>query len=406
MPARKSPPWTGREIAILSDVYPREGIGAAADALPDRSWRAIYAMASRLKLQCQVLPDAPKAKLQGERLEEAIRLREVEGWGFARIGAHFGISETGASNAILIAMSPRKGFTPAARDDAGRLTPESIDRLRWMLRKGLKPVEIQLRLGLSAGRIAEERRRYNADLKERGKALLPPPGGGEAYSGAKVARDRRAAVERLFMDGLGTKKIHEETGVSNTTIVRIRARLVKRLARKGEALPGCDASGRRRAAKISKRYVPETTIAALKQRLLDRVPVRRAARDLGIGLSAAYRIRDQLRAQLEEQGHSLPAPILPGRDSRAARAAEWLPRDKFYRYRELSAEHGPQQAKSLLLAEISAEQQADRERRARRPRTFEEQLAAVAAGARLTNRLNLTRPAPDMTLGGVATGAL
>jgi hypothetical protein len=366
-------------------------------------------MAHKLQLRSPIVGDAPKAKLQGAQLEEAIRLREQERWSFARIGATFGVSEAGACNAVLIALCPRKGFTPASRDATGRLTPESIERLRWMLRKGIKPVEIQLRLALSAGRIAEERRRYNADLKARGKALLPPPGAGEAYSGVKLSKATRLRVEELFMEGLGAKKINERTGVSHTSILRIRTNLVKRLARKGQVLPGCDTKGRRGAAKESTRYIPQVSIDALKERLLAREPVRRAANDLGIGHSSAYRIRDGMRAELAAQGKELPAPMLPGRNAGDARRAAWLPADKLYRYRELSAEHGPAEAKELMLAEIAAEREAareaERERRSR-PRTFEEQLAAVAAGARLIARPNLTRAAPDFTLGGVATGAL
>jgi hypothetical protein len=41
-----------------------------------------------------------------------------------------------------------------------------------------------------------------------------------------------------------------------------------------------------------------------------------------------------------------------------------------------------------------------------RPRTFEEQLAAVRAGAHLVEVRPLRRPDPDMTLGGVPSGLL
>lgn len=404
--ARPKPPaWSPQELAILADVFPREGVNGAAGALPNRSWRAINVMASRLGLRSPVVGDAPKPMLQGAELEEAIRRREVEGWSFARIGATFGVAEASACNAVLIALCPRKGFTPAQRDGHGRLTPEGLERLRLMLRKGLKGVDIQLRLGLSASCIAEQRRRYRADLKVRGKAALPPPGAGEAYSGVKLSTAKKREVEALFMQGYGTAKISARTGVSKTSVTRIRTRLVKRLLRKGEALPGCDAKGVRRRQKDSARAIPAEAINAMRERLLAREPVRRAARDLGIGGSAAYRIRDALAAELAAAGGELPKPILPGKGHDgfvAVRRAEWLPAAKLQRYRDLTREHGLEHAKRLVLDEIAAEQRA----RVARPMTFEEQLARVAAGAKLAPVVKLRRPDPTMTLGGVSTGAL
>ena len=57
------------------------------------------------------------------------------------------------------------------------------------------------------------------------------------------------------MQGLGSKKITERTGVSNTQVGRIRNRLIKRLGRKGECLPGCDRDGRRTVQKESARFI-------------------------------------------------------------------------------------------------------------------------------------------------------
>jgi hypothetical protein len=273
----KAPAWTQEELAVLTEIYPAAGLNGVADVLSERSWSAIYVMANRLRLQAP-LTAAPKTKLSGPRLEEAIRLREVEGWAFARIAVHYGIAETSASNAILIALCPRKGFTPAERDDKGRLLPRGIERLRWMLKKGLKPVDIQLRLGLSAGRIAEERRRYNADLKAAGKALLPPPGNGERYSGARISRDVLKQVESLLLTGLGTPKVADRTGVSKVHCQRVRAKLLARLKRRGQTIPGCDANGRRVRLFENAAMIPDTAKQALRALLLDRVPVRRAAR--------------------------------------------------------------------------------------------------------------------------------
>jgi hypothetical protein len=403
----KAPAWTSQEIAILHDVYPREGINGAADALPDRSWQAIFVMASKLGIRSQVVTDAPKPALAGADLEEAIQRREQEGWSFARIGAHFGVSESAACNAVLIALCPRKGFTPAQRDAKGRLTPEGLERLRTMLRKGMKAIDIQLRLGLSAGRIAEERRRYRKDLKARGKAPLPQPGGGEAYSGVKLTRAAKVEVEQLLLQGFGAKKVTERTGVSNTSVRRIRNRLIRRLRRKGETLPGCDRDGRRiGAAKASNHYIPAEAVKALRERILAREPVARAAADLGIGGSSAYKIRDALAAELRAQGKDLPPPVRLGNGKEArsrAASARWLPKGQIHRFRQLSIEHGHDTAKQMILDEIAAEKAA---RAARKP-TFEEQLAAVREGkATITTKFQPSRRAPDGTLGGVATGMI
>lgn len=408
MPKRKPPPWTAEEIAILEDVYVREGINGATDALPDRSWHAIHQMAHKRGIRCQAVTPAPKGRLQGAQLAEAVRLREQDGWSFARIGATFGICEASACNCVMIELCRRKGFNPAQRDGHGRLTAEGVERLRFALRKGLKGIDIQLRLGICAGRVALERRRYNAELKARGKAALPPPGGGIAYSGVKLSREDRKAVEDLFLEGFGTQKISERTGVSKTSITRIRNRLIKRLARKGETLPGCDRRGRRSGpAKEHLRAVPAQAIAALRERLLAGEPCARSARDLGIGGSRAYRVRTALVAELAERGETLPAADWRSVDGRlaariAARRADWLPPEWFQRHRELVHAHGLEEAKRLVLAEIVAARRAAAER----PKIFEEQLARVAAGASLVTRVPLRRPDPAGTLGGVATGAL
>lgn len=421
MPARKPPAWTPQEIAILSDIYPREGLNGATNALPERSWQAIYQMAHNLRLKAPILADAPKPRLAGDRLEEAIRLREVEKWSFARIGALFGVSECGTCNAVLIALCPRKGFTPAPRDATGRLLPEGFERLRLMLRIGMKGVDIQLRLGVSAGRVAEERRRYRRDLKERGKATLPPPGTGQAYSGVKLTKARKAEVEGLLLQGWGTLKVSQKTGASKTSITRIRNRLIKRLARKGDALPGCDITGRRHEQKESSRFIRPEQVAELRRRILAREPVSRAAREIGIGGSSAYRIRDTLAAELAALGEALPIPRLPGSGPEARQAslvASWLPigTKNIYRYRELLRDHPPAQAKAMFLAELADRQRAMVERQraeagrrraeTARPKTFEEKLAAVRAGATISSRIDIRKADPAMTLGGIGTAAL
>jgi hypothetical protein len=412
MPARKAPAWTAQETAVLVDVYPREGINGATGALPERSWHAIEQRAHKLGLRSPIVSDAPSTALEGDRLEEAIRLREEQGWSFARIGAHLGVCEASACNAVLIALCPRKGFTPAQRDKHGRLLPEGMDRLRYMLRKGLKGVDIQLRLGLSASRIALERRRYSAELKANRKMPLPPPGGGEAYSGVKLTREKKREAEQLLLEGFGAKKVSERTGVSHTSIGRIRNRLIKRLGRRGETLPGCDRAGQRRsAAKESTAHIPVEQVTRLRSLLLERVPVARAAKLAGIGSKSAYRLRDELAAELATRGAQLLPPIRAGAHERpASRAANWLPSGQLHRFRKLTIERGLAEAEQIIRAEIEttriAEETARRAEQAR-PKTFEEQLARVARGeVRLVRNVPLRRPDPSMTLGGIATGSL
>ena len=405
----KAPAWTSEEVAVIREFYPGGGIAAVADMLPDRSWHAIQVMAHKLGVKSGLVTDATAAVLSGDRLERAIALREEHGWGFPRIGREFGVSEAAACNAILIALCPRKGFTPAQRDDKGRLTAEGLARLREALRKGMKGVDIQLHLGLSAGRVAEERRRYTRHLKEQRKVALPPPGKGAQYSGVKLSREAKREVEALFLQGLGTKKVAERSGVSHTSAGRIRNRLIKRLRRTGQTLPGCDRKGKRTgAAHESRHYITAETVIEVRRLILDRTPVRRAAAIAGVGTSSAYKIRDALRAELEAKGEQLPAPILPGKNAAAARAAKWLPDGMMSRFRDLSHTHGAAEAKRIIQDEVRAAREAEARRRAeRRGRlTLEEQLAAVRNGAGLVRTFTPSKVLPDATLGGIATGMI
>lgn len=378
MPAHRTPRWTATEVAILQTQYPEMGIDVAAQ-LPGRSWHSIHVKAHKLGLKCRKVGDAPKPKLAGAELEEAIRLRESEGWSFARIGAKFGVAEASANNAVLIALCARRGFTPAERDRHGRLTEQGRERVRYALKKGLKGVDIQLRLGVSASCVAEQRRRYNRDLLERGKATLPPPGAGEAYSGAKLSKSKKADVERLFLEGLGTAKVADRSGVSKTSCTRIRNRLIKRLKRRGETLPGCDAGGVRHVQAESTRFITNAQRDALRSMLLERIPVSRAASIVAIGGSSAYRIRDELAAELAAAGECLPAPELPGRvRANAFVQSHWPPKGpaEIYSFRELLRDLTFEDAK---VAWRRRKQEAARAE-ADRPKSFEEKLALVAAG--------------------------
>lgn len=425
MPRTKAPAWTSQEIAVLREIYPTEGLGGVADLLSDRSWHSIHQKAFKLGIRCELVTYAPKARLQGDRLEQAIRMREDQNWSFARIAAELGgISEAGVCNAVLNALCTRKGFRPAERDGKGRLLPEGLARLRVLLKKGFKGVDIQLRLALSAGRVAEERRRYNRELKANGKALLPPPGGGEAYSGVKVPRSKVREIEEALMQGLGTRKVSERTGASKTTITRARNRLIRRLGRKGECLPGCDRSGKRLRVVDHFHAIPDHARAEFRRLLIDRrMSARRAGLHAGIGGSNAHRMYQAIVAEYAGRGEQLPptrrAPSI-GPDRQAL-----LDEDAIYpkgragmaAFRQHAAEAGYLTARRKLRddhAEVIAAEQAQRAREAEaarqealRPRTFEEKLALVASGkAQLVPAFHPRRVAPDMTLGGVATGAL
>lgn len=396
MAAHRNPRWSTSELAILREHYPLGGLKATIAMLPGRSWHSIYMKAAGHGLKAPK-PDAPRCALAGEKLEQAIRLRE-EGWSFAKIGAHLGVAESSACNAVLAALCVRQGFTPIERGPNGRMTDAGKERLRWMLKKGLKGVEIQLRTGLSASRIAEERRRYNTELKANGKALLPPPGNGEHYSGVRISAEAKREAERLFLEGYGTAKVAQKSGVSKTVATRIRNKLIARLKRKGQRLPGCDANGKRRQTRDHSRHVPDALKARLRELILARVPVRRAAAICGIGSCSAYRLRDQMKAE----GIDIPAPRLPGKTRPLQREmlyAQAIPDGQLWRFRELVREIGDMdRARAALRAEMAE---------ASRTLTFEDRLALVANGRRKIVAVPRLSPAdPQMTLGGVATGAL
>jgi predicted DNA-binding protein (UPF0251 family) len=403
--------WTPAEIKWLRDNYRLYGRVGCAERM-DRTRSAVGVMASRLNLRTEVTNRSRRPSLAGVELEEAIRLHEEEGWSFERLGQKFGYCETAVSNAVLIALCPRKGHRPAARNEYGRLMPEEIERMRLMLRKGLKGVEIQLRMGVSAACVAEQRRRYRDDLKARDKAPLPPPGNGERYSGVRVPKADRKRVEELLLQGYGGPRASRMTGVSKAVCTRIRAALVKRLARKGKCLPGCDIKGRRTAQLPGLRNIHPAQIDALKRMIIDGVPVRRAASVCGIGHCSAYRIRDELNEERAAQGRQ-PIAANQWRTAeglKAAKAAEWLngPRD-FIRFRALIVELGYDAAIPAMKREIHDREDAARaaqEAERKRPKTFEEQLAAVRAGAAIAIRQPIRKADPAFTLGGVASGAL
>lgn len=403
--------WTRAELKWLRENYEQFGRAGCAERM-GRTRSAVGVMPSRLNLRTAVTNHARRPSLAGAELEEAIRLHEEQGWGFEQIGRKFGYCETAVSNAVLIALCPLKGYRPAERNEYGRLMPEEIERMRLMLRKGLKGVEIQLRMGVSAACVSEQRRKYRADLKARDKAPLPPPGNGEQYSGARYSKAKRRAVEDVFLQGFGSARASKITGVSKTVCIRIRAALVKRLARKGECLPGCDIKGRRTAQLPGLRNIHPAQVDALKRMMADGIPVRRAASMAGIGHCSAYRIRDELNTERAAQGKP---PIAANQwrtaaGKKAAKAAEWLDgAADILRFRALIIELGYDAAIPAMkraIRERDDAARAAREAERIRPKTFEEQLAAVRAGAAIAIRQPIRKADPAFTLGGVATGAL
>jgi len=397
MPAASTPRWTREEIAILKEAYPK-GMKTAFEALPHRSVYSINVKAHRLGLKVERPHWHGRAySLSGADLEEAMKLREA-GWSFLKIGAKFGVAECSASNAINKERCVREGYTPATREPGGRLTEGSRERLRWMLKKGLKGVEIQLRLGVSAACVHNERTRYNAELKERGKAPLPPPGNGESYSGARVPKEKRKEAERLFLAGYGTLKVSRQSGVSKTVCTRIRKRLIEQLKRKDECLTGCDADGKRRTMRDHSRCVPDEIKAKLKGLILSRVPVRRAAKMCGMGTCTAYKIRDELKAS----GIDVPKPRLPGRVKPLKREmleAQAIPSGQIWRYRTFVRELGDaDKARAALRAETAA---------VKDELTFEDKLKLVADGKVGISKVEKFKPADhDFTLGGVSAGMM
>ncbi len=405
--------WAKGELEVLRTWYPLEGAEGVAARLPRRKVSSVESRARRLRLLGPLPARGLRLALKGADLEEAIRLHRDERLGFGSIGRRFGICEGAASNAVLITLARRAGARPAERDQLGNVTSAGRERIREALRKGWKGVDIVARLAVSAGTVSNERRRYNAELKERGKRPLPPLGGGERYSGARIAPATKREVERLYLSGHATLKVSEKTGVSHTHCLRIRTKLVRRLKRQGEALPGCDRNGKRLSYPDTVVRIPATQLLELRRLLLDRVPVREAALRLGIGGSMAYRERNLLKVELEARGEQLPPPLLPGRTASTAR---WLPigRNWIILYRRLTAAHGENKARRIIgegLQTLAALPRAigcamENDRRRRRL-SFDEQLERVRNGASLSRVIPMPgRALADVTFGGVASGQL
>jgi transposase len=349
------------------------------------------------------LPRGKQMALHGETLERAVSLYEA-GTSMEAVARAVGMPCPTVQNGVMAALCVRRGHRPAERDGNGYLAPVGLERLREMLRKGMKGVEIQLRLGVSASTISNERRRYDADLKARGKRPLPRPGGGEMYCGARLSRDQVKEIESLLMTGRGSQQVAKRTGVSSTSVIRLRHKLVKRLARKGQALAGCDKGGKRVRLLNLVHSVPDGAKEKLRDLILDRVPISRAAVMANVGTSFAYSMRDAIRAEFAERGEALPPPIKLGR-TKAREAdfrAAWLPkgRSNIVLHRQILSACGgdEQEARRRTIRAIA-------ERDGHDP-VLAEQFDRLRRGGSVVATLNPRRADHDFTLGGVATGMI
>jgi hypothetical protein len=249
----RAPAWTDAELATLRATYPEQGLLAAIKLLPGRSAGSIYTKASALGLKTG--SQTFRTGAFRELADHAWRLRHEEGLSYAAIGVVLGCCEANATNAVMYAACIKAGRRPIERTEGGRLLPEGRERLRLMLRKGWTHRRIQEWAGVPASMISRERRYYELELRSKRLAPLPPLGSGGRYSGAKIPKAVKREVERLYLEGYGTRNITVKTGVSNTHCLRTRAKLIKRLRQKGECLPGCDVAGKRRVFKDHIRHV-------------------------------------------------------------------------------------------------------------------------------------------------------
>ncbi len=221
----------------------------------------------------------------------------------------------------------------------------------------------------------------------------------------------REAHRAEGMNGHGAPRIATMTGVSKTHVQRRRRKLITRLKRKGECLPGCDASGRRIAYKDSLANVSDTQKKIVRVELMRGTPVARAAKIAVIGSSFAYKLRDELKDELERAGKALPPIKRLGRVKAEAvdRQLDWLPkgRTNLILYRRFLAEVDGDTAlarRRTIAALMPATLPVPR---LNRPLTFEEQLARIASGqAKIIDKIPLRRPDYAGTLGGIATAAL
>lgn len=361
--------WSSAELHVLETVYVERGVLAAMAQLPGRSDGAIFQKAFKLGLKCAA-QGFPRGSYR-EISEEAWRLRHEENLSYSSIGHLLGVCEAQATNAVLYAECIKAGHTPLQRHGGGRLHAEGRVRLRTMFRKGWTHRRIQEWTGCPAATLTRERKLYDAELKAKGLAPLPPIGGGLRYPGAKIPRDLRRAVERLYLEGFGTATVSRRTAVSKTHCLRTRQKLINRLRRKGECLPGCDIKGRRLVVIGHRRHIPPELIAHMRRLLLKGgASVAKCAEIAGIGSCSGYKIFHQLKAEMEAQGRALPMPdgrlIGGSKRERARDSGLRLPGPGQWglmRYRRLVHDGmAPAVARKQVVAEAGHRDAAEREK--------------------------------------------
>ncbi len=406
---KRRPHYSKREDQILARLFPKDGAEACQAKLRRRSLPSIKQRAAILGLKppCDQRHQGLRRTLCDVQAGQALDMRD-QGMAFAKIGSHFGVCEATATNAVLHAQCLRAGGTPARRDASGAILARDIERLRAMLRSGERGCAIARALGISANSVSYHRRKYQAELDQSGAAYrLPPPGAGTPYSGRKLTNKEREAVVALLKSGLGAMRVARQTGVSKTHIGRIRRTLIKEMALQGKTLAGCTSDGSRLVTLKSTRFVTAEQTARLRQLLIERIPVRRAALLTGIGGCTAYRLRDDLRVELAAKGETLPNPILPGRVR--VLSGNTLPGHDIYRFRallettsfdearqQLSKAHPPAHSNETVATTITPTSPPKR-------LTFAEQLERVARGGKLISVQPFHRQVAAITYGGVCS---
>jgi hypothetical protein len=310
--------------------------------------------------------------------------------GIETAAREIGAKPASFSNAYHIEVGRRNGTVPAPRDTRGCLTPKGIERIRDHLRNGSFGWQIQQDCQVSAGLVSEQRRQYAAELKVKRKKPLPPPGAGVPYAGVRVPIAKKKEAEALFLEGWGTAKVSAKSGVSRTVCIRVRKALIQRLRKRGECLPGCDIDGVRRRYRDHARAVRPEQRVALRKLIIQRVPVRAAAKIVGMGGSNAYKERDALKAELEAQGKVLPPPVLRGSKGYP------VPEKPLAESKRLISE-----AKGDLTVARRLEIEEDVLAAAAGDPGLEAQLRRLIAGARLVEKPVMRAASPDMTMGGV-----
>lgn len=396
-------PWTNREETIVCRFY-EQGVGEVAALLPDRTIEAIRLRAKKLGV-AGAIPRGLRQPCAAEDCDAIIGLHD-QGMGYEAIARTLGVDAQAISNAVLATECERAGFTPAERDAAGGLLAKEVQRIRDFILEGLPNVEIQRRMAVSASCVSHYRRR----LKKAGENP-PPPGKGLIYGGTQYPDDVRAQVDLHFMQGYGCAKVAELASVGVTFAKRRRLDLIKRLAAKGQCLPGCDIEGRRTQVRESASFLTPQQKVDMEWLYLAGWPVAPAADYLGIGRSKAYEIIEALKVQLRRQGKPFPSklpaakrPRLPHQPTSKARPiATTQQAQPTFSFPALSR---PARSTTPMVAQAGLPAIAARPQPVRRPLSLEEQLARIAAGAGLVPVFKPTRPLIDATLGGVSSGML